>query len=79
MCCKTLPDNNFARTTQKTASILKEACCNGLAMDVPLLRALAPAGLFLPSRCLAMGICVTILSRFMGVTIDGVWTGEWIY
>jgi hypothetical protein len=23
--------------------------------------------------------CVSLLSRFMVVTIDGVWIGEWIY
>jgi hypothetical protein len=34
-----------------------------LAMDVLLLRALAPAGMCLPSRCLAMGLNVTIFCR----------------
>jgi hypothetical protein len=47
---------------ENTASIVKEACllipC--LAVNV-LLRALAPAGLCLPSRFLAMGVYVTIL------------------
>jgi hypothetical protein len=31
-----------------------------LAMDVLLLRALVPAGMCLPSRCLAMGVYVTV-------------------
>jgi hypothetical protein len=33
---------------------------NCLAMDVLLLRALVPAGMCLPSRCLATGLCITI-------------------
>jgi hypothetical protein len=43
--------NPSARTTQKTASIVKETCLlvRCLAMDV-LLGALAPAGMYLPSR-----------------------------
>jgi hypothetical protein len=49
---------------ENTASIVKEARllirCQG--MDVLLLRALAPAGMCFPSRCLAMGIYVTICS-----------------
>jgi hypothetical protein len=40
LCCWTLPYKHFARTTQKTASILKEACLliSFLAVDVLLLR-----------------------------------------
>jgi hypothetical protein len=62
ICCWTLFDNAFARTTQKTASIFKEACwlSRCLARDVLLLRSYACAGMCLPSRCLAMGIHVTI-------------------
>jgi hypothetical protein len=51
-----------SRTKQKTASIVKEACLlmRCLAIDVLLFRALACAGVRLPSRCLAMGIYVTV-------------------
>jgi hypothetical protein len=62
-----LPYNHFARTTQKTASI-EEACvlicC--LAMDVLLLGAFASAGISLLTRCLAVGIHVTILIKDFG-------------
>jgi hypothetical protein len=44
---------------RKQPILLKRRC---LAIDVLLLRALAPAGMCLPSRCLAVGIHVTILS-----------------
>jgi hypothetical protein len=47
----------------KHTSIVNEECllicC--LAIDALLLRALAHAGMFLPSRCLAIGVYVTIL------------------
>jgi hypothetical protein len=48
--------------TQKTASIVKEACLliRCLAVDVLMLRTFASAGMCLPSRCLEMGIHVTI-------------------
>jgi hypothetical protein len=54
--------NHFSRTTQKTASIVKQACLliRCLVINVLLLRALAPAGMCLPSRCLAMDLYVTI-------------------
>jgi hypothetical protein len=62
LCCSTLPYNHIARTTQKTACIIKGACllfcC--LATDVLLFCPLAPAGMRIPSRCLATGLCVTI-------------------
>jgi hypothetical protein len=62
LCYRTLLYNNFARNPQKTASVVKKACLmiRCLAMDVLFLRALARAGMCLPSRCLAMGIHVTI-------------------
>jgi hypothetical protein len=43
-----------------------EACLQirCLAMDVILLRALAPAETFLPSRCLAMGLYVAVVNIF---------------
>jgi hypothetical protein len=58
--------NPSARTTQKTQlSIIDEACllipC--LAVDVLLLLAYASSGMCLPSRCLAMGLFVTIYYR----------------
>jgi hypothetical protein len=52
------------RPCRKTAaSVVKEACLliHCLAVDVLLLHALAPAGMYLQSCCLAMGIHVTIL------------------
>jgi hypothetical protein len=56
----TLLYNHFA---ENTAYIVKEACLlfRCLAMDVLLLPALAPAGMCLPSRCLAAGLYVIIL------------------
>jgi hypothetical protein len=47
---------------ENRASIVKEASLliHCLAMDVLLLRAFASAGVFLPSRCVAIGIHVTI-------------------
>jgi hypothetical protein len=64
LCHWTLIYNHFARTTQKTQPILlkRRFMIRCLAIDVLLLRALAPAGMCLPSRCLAVGIHVTILS-----------------
>jgi hypothetical protein len=60
--CRTFPYNHFARTPRKTDSIVKETCllirCQ--AIDVLLLCEFACAGRCLPSRCLAMGIHVTI-------------------
>jgi hypothetical protein len=58
LCCRTLLYNVFARTTQKTVSVVKEAC---LLIRSLLLRALAPAGMCLLNRCLAVGLYVTIL------------------
>jgi hypothetical protein len=53
--CLTLPYNHFPRNSLKTASIVKEAYLRTrcLAVDILLLRALACAGMCLPSRCLA--------------------------
>jgi hypothetical protein len=47
---------------ENTASIFKEACLlvRCLAMGVLLLRVLAPARMCLPSRCLAIGLYVTL-------------------
>jgi hypothetical protein len=47
---------------ENTTSILKEACLliRYLAIDVLLLSSLAPKGMCLPSRCLAMGLQVII-------------------
>jgi hypothetical protein len=57
--------NHFALTTQKKvpASIVKEACLliRWLAICVLLLRLLAPTGMCLPGRCLAMSVYVTLL------------------
>jgi hypothetical protein len=56
-------DNSKAQTPRKTlASVVKNACllAHYLAVDVLLLRAPA-SGIRLPSCCLAMGICITIL------------------
>jgi hypothetical protein len=52
---------------ENTASILKEACLliRCLGVDVLLLRALAPAAMCLPSRCLAVDLYITI------------WTSGW--
>jgi hypothetical protein len=54
--------NYFERTTQKTQSVVKEACLliRYVAVDVLLLCAFASAAVYLPSRCLAMGIHVTL-------------------
>jgi hypothetical protein len=70
--CSLLPNtfyNHFARTTQKTTSVVMIACflIRCLAVDDPLLRSLAPAGMCLPSRCQAMGIRVTIWQIFVFV------------
>jgi hypothetical protein len=61
-CCWTLLYDYFARTTQKTAYIVMEACflILYLAMNVLFLRAFASAGMCFPSRCLTMGIHVTM-------------------
>jgi hypothetical protein len=60
----TLLHNHFARTSQETASIVKEAylLIRCLAIDAKL-RAFASAGICLPSCCLAMNVHVTILNR----------------
>jgi hypothetical protein len=49
--------------TENRASLLKEACLliRCLAIDVLLLHTLAPIGMCLPSRCLAMSLYVAIL------------------
>jgi hypothetical protein len=54
--------NYFTRTTRKTACIVDEACLPRpcLSIDVLLFRAFVSAGMCLASRCLAMGIHVTI-------------------
>jgi hypothetical protein len=64
--CRTLLYNHIARTTQKTVYIVDEAClpCRCLAIDVLLPRALAPSGMCSPSRCLVMGIHVTICLKW---------------
>jgi hypothetical protein len=57
--------NSSARTQRKTpSSVVKNACLlvPYLAMDVLVLRACA-SGIYLPSRCLAIGICVVISSE----------------
>jgi hypothetical protein len=53
-----------ARNTQKTQPIFEKACLliHCLAMDVLLLRVYASAGMCLPTRCLAMGLYVTIFN-----------------
>jgi hypothetical protein len=73
LCCRTLPYNHFARTTQKTASTVNEACLliRCLAIEVLLLRALAPAGMCLPSSCLAIGLRVTVLSTHLRLRLPG--------
>jgi hypothetical protein len=60
----TLLYNHFAQATQKTVSVVKEACLliRCLAMDVLLLHAFASGRVCLPNRCLAMVIRITILS-----------------
>jgi hypothetical protein len=55
---RTLPYKHSAWTPiENTTSVVKEACLliRCLEMDVLFLRALARAGMCLPSRCLAMG------------------------
>jgi hypothetical protein len=55
--------NNFARAPRKApSSIVKKVCLltRCLAIDILLLSEFACAGVSLPSRCLAMGIHVTI-------------------
>jgi hypothetical protein len=49
---------------ENTAYIVKEMCIviRWLAMNVILLRAFAPVGRCLPSRCLAVALCVMIFS-----------------
>jgi hypothetical protein len=56
------PYYHFARTTQKTACIVDMSCLprSCLAIDILLSRTLARAGMCLPSRCLALGIHVTV-------------------
>jgi hypothetical protein len=53
--------------TENTASIVKNACLliRYLAVDILMLRAFTSAGMYLPSRCLAMGIHVIILIRLI--------------
>jgi hypothetical protein len=48
---------------ENIASIVGEACLliRCLATDVLLMRTLASAGMCLPSRCIAMGLYVTII------------------
>jgi hypothetical protein len=64
--CSMLPNNSLlplcTAHTENTASVVKKACLliRCVTIDVLLLHALAPAGMCLPSRCLAMGIHVTI-------------------
>jgi hypothetical protein len=60
----TLLHNHFARSTQKTAFLVKEVCLliRCLAMDV-LLRVFVSSGMCLPSCCLAADIHVTVLNR----------------
>jgi hypothetical protein len=55
--------NPSARTPQKTAYIVDEACLprRCLVIDALLSRALACPGMCLPSRCLALGLHITIL------------------
>jgi hypothetical protein len=63
LCCRTLLYNHFARTPEKTPSFIVNKLClliPCLAVDVLLLSEFAFAGMCLPSRCLAMGIHVTL-------------------
>jgi hypothetical protein len=72
LCCRTLLYNHFTRTSRKTPSyIVKEACLltRCLAMDALLLRAYAFVGMCSPSRCLAMGLRVTICIICFGEVI----------
>jgi hypothetical protein len=66
-------------STENTASIVKKACLlsNCLAIDVLLLRALACAGICLPSRFLAMGIRVIIHIVACYATVDTVQIVSW--
>jgi hypothetical protein len=60
---RTLPYNHSTRTPRKTLySIVERAflLTRFLTLEVPLLSEFACAGMCLPSRCLAMGIHVTI-------------------
>jgi heme/copper-type cytochrome/quinol oxidase subunit 4 len=59
--------NPSARTTQKTQPILGDACLliRCLAIDVLLLCALAPSGMCLASRCLAMGTHDSVWSEVL--------------
>jgi hypothetical protein len=56
-----------------------------LLLRASMLRAFPSNGRCLQSHCLATGLYATlqsifnILPRFMCLTIDGVWIGEWIY
>jgi hypothetical protein len=55
--------NHFARAIRKTpSSIVHNACllARYLAVDVLLLLSACIAGMYLPTRCLAMGIHVTL-------------------
>jgi hypothetical protein len=65
---QTVPSyNSSARTPQKTpSSVVKNACLlvHYLPMDVLLLLRFYASGMCLPSRCLAMGICVTIYTCY---------------
>jgi hypothetical protein len=66
LSCRTLLYNHYLRTRIKHSIFIVEkvcllSCC--LAVDVLLLRAYAHAGMCLPSRCLAMGVHVTILKH----------------
>jgi hypothetical protein len=65
--CPFIPRRHGPR--RKPASIAKEPCLliRCLAMDVLLLRALAPAGMCLPSRCLAVGTMSQYIFVCLGV------------
>jgi hypothetical protein len=57
--------NTSARTPRKTpSSVVKNACSwvRYLAIDAPLLLSAYASGMCLPSRYLAMGICIKILN-----------------
>jgi hypothetical protein len=67
-CASILPNtsyNHFAPTTHKTQRLFlrRRLLISCLAMDVLLLRSLAPAGMCLPNRCQATGLYVTIYSQ----------------
>jgi hypothetical protein len=60
------------RTPRKTRSSVVPYCFRRvhLSVDVLLLRALAPTGMCLARRCLAMDLYITIYTRLHGLTCN---------